>query len=74
MNKQQLEIALLSEEDGDTVGYFKENFGYFISYDDLFSTWISIGKDDVSNVRDAFSHLVNPKEAHKNETRSTLCP
>ena len=42
---------------------FKENIGYFIAYKDLFSTWLSMGKDfDVSNVRDAlsaFSRLIS---------------
>ena len=50
------DIANLSEEDNESVEYFKENLGCFISYDNLFSTWIKIGKDfDVSNVRDAMS-------------------
>jgi len=63
----QEEIKNLSETDSETVDYFKENLGYFIGYDNLFSTWISLGKDfDVSNVRDslsAFNRLINP--AHK---------
>ena len=58
------DIKALSEEDTEIVDYFKENIGYFISYNDLFSTWIKMGKDfDVSNVRDAlsaFSRLINP--------------
>ncbi|MDW5416886.1 type I restriction-modification system subunit M [Iodobacter sp. CM08] len=50
------EIALLSEEDADTVEYIKKELGYFIAYDNLFSTWLSKGSDfDVSNVRDALS-------------------
>ncbi len=61
------DIRALSESDNDTVDYFKRNIGYFISYKDLFSTWVSMGKDfDVSNVRDAlsaFSRLISP--AHK---------
>ena len=61
------DIKNLSEEDTETVEYFKKNIGYFISYNDLFSTWIEIGRDfDVSNVRDAlsaFSRLISP--AHK---------
>ncbi|TGM66442.1 type I restriction-modification system subunit M [Leptospira levettii] len=58
------EIKALSEKDKETVKYFSENLGYFISYKDLFSTWINKGKDfDVSNVRDAlsaFSRLIHP--------------
>lgn len=50
------DLVNLSEEDSETVDYFKDNIGFFISYDNLFSTWIKIGKDfDVSNVRDALS-------------------
>lgn len=58
-------ILALNEEDTETVDFIKKNIGYFISYDDLFSTWISKGKDfDVANVREAlsaFSRLISPK-------------
>lgn len=61
------DIKALSEDDAETVEHFRSNIGYFIAYNDLFSTWISLGRDfDVSNVRDAlsaFSRLINP--AHK---------
>ena len=61
------EIQALSEDDAETVEHIKSNIGYFISYKDLFSTWVKIGKDfDVSNVRDAlsaFGRLISP--AHK---------
>ena len=53
----------LGEEDTETVKYIQGNLGYFIAYKDLFSTWLSMGKDfDVSNVRDAlsaFSRLID---------------
>lgn len=50
------DIKALKEEDADTVDYIKKNIGYFIAYDNLFSTWISKGKDfQVGNVRDALS-------------------
>ncbi|WP_330590660.1 type I restriction-modification system subunit M N-terminal domain-containing protein [Lacrimispora defluvii] len=50
------DIAALDEEDSETVEYIQKNVGYFIAYNDLFSTWIKKGKDfDVSNVRDALS-------------------
>jgi len=59
------EIKALSEDDAETVKYFKEDLGYFIAYKDLFSTWVTMGKDfDVSNVRDAlsaFSRLIDKK-------------
>lgn len=54
----------LKEEDEETVMSIQKNLGYFISYENLFSTWISKGKDfSVSDVRDAlsaFSRLINP--------------
>lgn len=61
------DIKAFTEDDTETVAHIRSNIGYFIAYSDLFSTWISKGKDfDVSNVRDAlsaFSRLINP--AHK---------
>ncbi|HBE79934.1 MAG TPA: type I restriction-modification system subunit M [Firmicutes bacterium] len=63
----QEDIETLSEDDAETVKFVRENVGYFISYTDLFSTWLKMGKDfDVSNVTDAlsaFNRLINP--AHK---------
>lgn len=57
----------LHESDADTVEYLKNNIGYFIDYDNLFSTWLSKGSDfTVQNVRDAlsaFNRGINP--AHK---------
>ncbi len=50
------EIALLSEDDAETADYIRKDLGYFITYDNLFSTWLAKGSDfDVSNVRDALS-------------------
>lgn len=58
------DIRELVEEDFETLEYIQRNIGYFISYENLFSTWISKGRDfDVSNVRDAlsaFSRLIYP--------------
>ncbi|WP_172591164.1 type I restriction-modification system subunit M [Shewanella xiamenensis] len=58
------EIKALSEEDVDTVNYIQDSLGYFIRYDNLFSTWIDPTFDfDESNVRDAlsaFSRLISP--------------
>lgn len=46
----------LTEEDQETVEYCQRQLGYFISYENLFSTWLGKGKDfDVANVRDAIS-------------------
>jgi type I restriction enzyme M protein len=59
------DIKVLKEEDVESVEHIKKNIGYFIAYDNLFSTWIKNGKDfDVANVRDAlsaFSRLISPK-------------
>lgn len=59
------DIKALSEDEIETVEHIKSNLGYFIAYNNLFSTWIDSGKDfDVSNVRDglsAFSRLISPK-------------
>lgn len=58
------EIKALTEEDADTVKYIQDNLGYFIAYDNLFSTWVDPKYDfDESNVRDAlsaFSRLISP--------------
>ena len=60
-------LPKVTEEDSERVKWVQNNIGYFISYNDLFSTWIKIGKDfDVSNVRDAlsaFSRLIS--QSHK---------
>ena len=38
------------------IEHIQKNKGYFISYNNLFSTWLKMGQDfDVSNVRDALS-------------------
>lgn len=61
------DIRSLTEEDSDTMEYVRSNMGYFISYQDLFSTWIHMGSDfSVDNVRtalSAFSRNIYP--AHK---------
>ncbi|RBM48861.1 type I restriction-modification system subunit M [Vibrio tarriae] len=58
------EIKAITEEDADTVKYIQDNLGYFIAYDNLFSTWVDPKSDfDESNVRDAlsaFSRLISP--------------
>lgn len=46
----------LTEKDQETVVYCQRQLGYFISYENLFSTWLKMGKDfGVGNVRDAIS-------------------
>ncbi|MFA5586493.1 MAG: type I restriction-modification system subunit M [Saccharofermentanales bacterium] len=52
----QKDIENLVEEDMETVCFVQGQLGYFIAYKDLFSTWLSMGREfDVSNVRDALS-------------------
>lgn len=57
------DIKALNEKDADTVKYIQDNLGYFISYDNLFSTWIDPKHDfDESDVRvalSAFSRLIS---------------
>ncbi|HHX79048.1 MAG TPA: type I restriction-modification system subunit M [Acholeplasmataceae bacterium] len=57
------DIKKLDETDIESVKFIQNNVGYFISYKDLFSTWIEKGTDfDVSDVRDAlsaFGRLIN---------------
>ena len=59
------DLMELTEKDEETVEYCRRQLGYFISYDNLFSTWLKKGKDfNVSNVTDAlsaFNRLIDPK-------------
>lgn len=63
----QEDFPELKEDDEETVRYCQQQLGYFISYDNLFSTWLKKGQDfNVSDVRDAisaFNRLIN--ETHK---------
>ena len=48
----------LDENDAETVQYVRDLCGYFISYDNLFSTWIASQSDfTIADVRDALSLL-----------------
>lgn len=50
------DLPTLQEEDSELVEFVKDECGYFISYDNLFSTWLAKGKDfGIENVRDALS-------------------
>lgn len=57
------DIKDLSEEKKEIVKFVQNGIGYFISYKNLFSTWVKKGSDfDVSDVRDAlsaFDRLIN---------------
>ena len=56
-------LPQLKEDDAFTVESVQKNIGYFISYDNLFSTWIAKGSDfsadDVTVALAAFSRLIN---------------
>lgn len=46
----------LTEANGELVNHIKRNLGYFISYEHLFSTWLTQGSDfNIANVRTAMS-------------------
>lgn len=52
------EIKALSEKETETetIEFIQKNIGYFIEYNNLFSTWIAKKKDfDISDVRDALN-------------------
>lgn len=52
----EAEIKKVNEKDVKYAKHVRETLGYFISYDNLFSTWLSMGNDfDIKNVRDALS-------------------
>ena len=57
-------LPTVTEDDQETVKWVQTSLGFFISYENLFSTWLTMGKDfDVANVRDAlsaFNRLINP--------------
>lgn len=58
------DLGQLKEEDAETVNWVQNNLGYFIAYDNLYSTWISKDFDfQIANVRDAlsaFTRLISP--------------
>ena len=64
-----LELKEINENDKEVVKNIQDNLGYFIAYDNLFTTWISKGKDfNIKNVRDAlsaFSRLISSNPNHK---------
>ena len=39
------DIDTVTEDDQETVEYVQKNIGYFISYEDLYSTWLKKGSD-----------------------------
>lgn len=54
----------LREENEDVVSFCRENLGYFMAYEHLFSTWLAEGPDfsvgEVRTALSAFSRLLSP--------------
>lgn len=71
------DLLLLTEDNPDIVEGVQDECGYFISYDNLFSTWVKKGNDfEISNVRDAlsaFSRNINPARKRVFDGISTPC-
>ena len=57
-------LPYVTEEDSETVKNVRENIGYFIAYENLFSTWIAKGSDfkddEVITALSSFDRLVSP--------------
>ena len=57
------DMTQLTEEDCEMVEYVQSRLGYFIGYENLFSTWVEVGNDfTIARVYDAlseFSRLVS---------------
>lgn len=52
----QEDIRKIDETDEKYAEYVRKNLGYFIAYDNLYSTWLSKGGDfEIADVRDALS-------------------
>lgn len=61
-------MPMVTEENQEVVEFVRKNIGYFIAYEDLYSTWLAKGPDfdvaDVTEALSAFSRLVNPDHRH----------
>lgn len=59
---------VLVESDADTVEFVQDQLGYFIGYDNLYSTWRAAGSDfnvaDVRNALATFDRLISPSRTH----------
>ncbi len=58
------DLPQLKEDDEETVNWVQSKLGYFIAYENLYSTWIDESFDfQITNVRDAlsaFTRLISP--------------
>lgn len=59
------DLPELTEKNKEDAKFCRDNLGYFIAYNHLFSTWLKIGKQfniaDVRKALSAFSRNINPK-------------
>lgn len=66
------ELKEVNEGNIEAKKYAQENLGYFIAYENLFSTWLSIGNDftvdNVSTALSAFSRLIYEPEVKVGST------
>lgn len=64
---KDVDIKKISEEDVQLAKHIRQNIGYFISYNNLFSTWLEKGDDfNIANVRDALNAFdLNIEETYK---------
>ena len=58
------DLESLQEEDSEIVDFFQSRIGYFISYDNLYSTWLknskNLGIKNVNEALSAFTRLISP--------------
>lgn len=58
------DLESLQEEDTEIVDFFQSRIGYFISYDNLYSTWLknskNLGIKNVNEALSAFTRLICP--------------
>lgn len=61
-------MPTVTEGNHEVVEWVRKNIGYFIAYEDLYSTWLAKGADfdvaDVTEALSAFTRLVNPDHRH----------
>ena len=69
-------IEQVNEENTEVVDFVRNRLGYFISYENLYSTWLDKGADfNVADVRDAlsaFARLVDPNKEVFDKVFDTL--
>lgn len=60
----------LKASDPEVLRYCQDNLGYFIAFDDLFTTWLDLGVDfSVSNVTDAMNSFAINISTEENKRR-----